>query len=274
MRPVSDDICLAIRDMTTPQPHQANPPEPADAPRPTPDPGVATVQRDRYCVRCGANLRGCAVRHHNETALRYIACPECGHHTAADSRAGRTSVFQQHLMMLTVGVWVVALPLIVLAALIAQVVITIVAFEDATRSSGRLITFELGRRHAMRNLLLAGAGSFALHFGWSALLAIACHHWRGPVALGVVRFVSMATHLTAGVVLQFTIANYAFGGALGMFVAAGSALAVVAVSLGYPLGRPLARVAVRILVPHEFRSYAAWLWRADSLIPPHEQPPA
>ncbi len=231
---------------------------------------VAYVEIDRFCSHCGYNLRTQPVSRDDRTRLLVTRCPECGGFEAASGTVTAASPWLNRLATLGLLIWILALLWAMIGLSIAQGAVSYSTLEELTRwtsgRSGRVVTphFEL------YGLFMAvmGATSFALGFLALQLIAVVCHHWRrvGYAALALLQCLAVSAVVwamwvdTAPNLMEW---GEKYIGGLALLRLAGAMSAMW-------LGRPLARLIVRVALPPRARQVLAFLWFADGLHPPRK----
>lgn len=237
-------------------------------------PIVAYIEIDRYCSHCGYNLRTQPVSRDDRTRLLITRCPECGGFEAASGTTTAASPWLNRLATLGLLVWILAVLWAMVGLSFAQGAVSYGTLEELTRWAGRRTRLVVGPGFGHYGLFMAvvSAGSFTLGFLALQLITVVCHHWRrvGYVVLAwmqclAVTVVVWAMWLDTGPNLMEWGLKYIVG--LALLRLAGAMSAVW-------LGRPLARLIVRVMLPTRAQQVLAFLWFADGLHPPRTSTPA
>lgn len=259
-------------------------------------PQVGQVELDRYCVRCGYNLRQQAVRREPATRLLLCKCPECGSFEPANQAMTRPKSWFGQLVLLLWLVWIAALGGAVAGAIGGTARLSYQAGEllsetesldtpipdprDTTGNSVRMISFQyqVQELDAENTVMLISVllGSFATALGLLSLFLIFVPHWRRRayviLALGW-PIVSLIGSYTAHLVDNYTLAYATDGLAMWIYL---SPLLITFFAFaggltGVCLSRPIARLIVRIVIPSRQRGPFAYLWLVDGKVPKSPQ---
>ncbi|HNQ21500.1 MAG TPA: hypothetical protein PKK06_00215 [Phycisphaerae bacterium] len=240
---------------------------------------LAFIELDRFCPGCGYNLRTQAVRREPHTGLHIVRCPECGQLHPANEVATEWRPWLHRVTALLLGFWVLGIIGVLFLMALGQGALMYVPLTELTLPDNAVvqqvgsttITTVVGSRGALRTkplfgwlwlfLVFASLLSFAAAFATGMLLVVLVPHWR---RIAYVSFVALLA-LTAGIVVGinwYSEAPQLSGWGL-KHVAAQTTFQVLGGWAGVMLGRSLARLVVRIMLPPRLRPRLAYLWLAD-----------
>jgi len=278
-----------MTDPTTP----ASPaPPPADAPFEM-LPAVGSVELDRYCESCGYNLMRQAVRREPRTALLLVRCPECGGYTPANTLTTAHRAWFRGLAVLGWVLWVAAWVFMIgMASLILAAMLPDAAWQRSAFEETDVIQHINGMTHYNQHrvislgawdqemLMISGMifGGFVLTAIFLTTITTAfMPHWKrwGYVlfALGwpiIALMISLAIFIPERTRWRNYYDEIApeFISWLYQYTIACVLLTAVSGALFAWLGRPLARVLVRLFVPPRQRGVFVYLWIVDGKTPP------
>lgn len=248
---------------------------------PVGDAQVATVETDRFCDRCGYNLRTRPVLREARTKLLIIRCPECGVFHAAATGHAELRPWLARLGAFALGVWVVGLLAITFATYAIHAGLSFVTLDVLTgweqvpiaSSTPNAMGFNYVRvyRPPTRPLDQLGLGvalavSLLLPLACFMLLSMAFHHWRRAVMVALAIALSMGAYTFVRFVAVEQSPDIVL---LAPWVIPAHALLSAAGGLiGATWGREIARFVLRIVLPPRARSVFAFVWVADGLEPP------
>ena len=234
---------------------------------------VSHIETDRYCAECGYNLRTQPVWRDDRTRILLARCPECGGFAAIDNATTATSPWLNRVATLFLFIWILAVLWAFVGLSFAQGAVIYTTLEELTRwSSGRELRV-VAAEFEYYELFMAvvGGGSSALGFVALGLITIVCHHWRrrGYVILAIFQCTAVTAVVWA---MWFERAPYLVDWALQYIL--GLALLSLIGALGAVwLGRPFARLVVRMVLPPRAQCVLAFLWLTDGLQPPRIEAP-
>lgn len=214
-----------------------------------------------------------------------MRCTECGRFQSANDTATALRPWLNRATVVFIAGWVLFLVALFIHLGIAEGAISYATLDrltihggytQSTTASGRTIRRYDGRygplevytdfeEHDLFITVVLGS-SFLIAFSGSVLLVVCCPHWRKAAYIAVATFLPLA----AGGVVAFAWhyeAPHLFAWGL-QYMSVNAAAQVIGAILGVMLGRPLARLAVRILLPPGVRPRLAFLWLADGKPPP------
>lgn len=275
---------LAYRRLMPPAPTETDPtPERFDD-----APVIAAVELDRYCSYCGYNLRQQQVRREPTTALLLCRCPECGTFEPANQLLTKRRTWLGQLGAVLWLLWIVGWVALMGVSVKASVDLAVEAGElradvhkldkpryyrtGAAGASARQVNTEyrLGplNGNTLGHFASILAAVFAIGFGLITLVTMLLAHWpsKGYTTLAVGwPLIAVAVVSLAKLTRSNTMAYATDGLAVWLHVSAW--LVALAAVLGgltaVPLGRPIARLIVRMAVPVSKRGPFAYLWLAD-----------
>ena len=227
---------------------------------------LAQVELDRFCDGCGYNLRGQSVRRDPSTSVLLSRCPECGRYSPANDTTLKSHPHLQRLaIVMTLG-WLLFCAFLFLAELGAQCGICGGIIEEMywyARWRNDRPEYEFERRIL---LAIALTGSTFLAFLFMSIVRVGLPHWKrwGYLLLVAVRPILMA--MTIGLIFKIDRPNW-FNVAFE-YIAMFTGTIIVGSLLGFWLGRPVMRLALRIALPSRFRGPFAYLWLVDGKTPP------
>lgn len=245
---------------------------------------VGRIEVDRFCDGCGYNLFSQGVFRDAHTQLLVCRCPECGRFHHAAGGATIAHLWLHRLALLALWLWILVIVGIVVGLAAAQGGLLIETLEELTMYAsvgtsttqqtlpdGTVITYQVG--HALRRvvetdypyyelfLLLVAATATAIGFGLAAWVVVVLHHWRRWGHFVVVTIVVLGV---GGIVWGVWAGNFPLLAGWAVPYSAGLTLAALAGGVtGVYLGRPLARLIVRLLLPPRLRTSLGFLWLAD-----------
>lgn len=258
-------------------------------------PQLGQVELDRYCTGCGYNLRQQPVRREPVTGLLLCKCPECGAFEPANQATTRQRSWFAQVVFLFWLAWLAVLGMSLAGSIGATMELSRETGEllnetkyldqpiEQTKADGstRTVTFQyqlrpLDGERALRLALHMG-GAFAIAAGLLALLLLFVPHWprRGYVwlALGWPA-VALVGFYGTRIVDNYTL-DYATGGLRLWIFLSPLLITLFAITGGLTavcLGRPIARLVVRLLIPARQRGPFAYLWLVDGKTPPGTRP--
>lgn len=222
---------------------------------------IARFELDAFCETCGYNLRGQEVWKDERLGLLICRCPECGTHQPANQSLPSKRLWVKWFTPAVLIVWIT----IVFGMHAAAMGITFATWvgvteiiEYASRGFGNeqdgVAIFMLGAVDAMLGLILA------------LFSAIAFGHWPtiGRIVLAV---------LWPSVPFAMFLFGWLYLKEEEMGIAAPQIMLMVSIEIaagivGALIGRPVARLAVRVFLPKGMRQGMAFLWTCDGMKPP------
>ena len=239
---------------------------------------VATIETDRYCEGCGYNLRTQAVCRDPRTQILLCRCPECGRYHPAAGASSAAHPWLGRLLTLATGIWVVLLVSILVGWGFCLFGLNITTIEELARAMDRAGA----QTPAERPSAILSSSEYWDVVGGMGLLslgvalvggvgvAILFPQWRRRAADAVV----IAWPLLAGMVVWAVVLDAGRRQPpqpiwwTGPYVLGQILVQAVGGLIGAGIGRPLARLAVRVLLPSRLRPFLGYLWRADGSADP------
>jgi len=275
-------------------------PDPIDRrDRSAPPAGPPLITGDRVCLACGYNLIGRPVVREPHHGLLVVQCPECGTYDAvtAQPAAGRIG---PKVVGLLVALWLLLLIGAWLGTAAMLFGMTLAGSEQLVEGAGR----DLNRLHddafaegapgsfanwfrqqdpaalreqlgglRLRNLrihVLFALPVVAIGAAWSCLLL-----WRGRWSLLAWSLVLVGTgsaFAAATIVARGHAPAWPRDAAISLLGAPAAALTTallwLQLAVGMTIGRPLARLVVRLLLPPAMCASLHALWTCDGRTPP------
>lgn len=246
-------------------------------------PIVSRVEVDRFCDNCGYNLLTQTVRRDPRTQILITRCPECGRIHPAAQVTTVASVWLRRLAMLGLGTWMLFLANVFFWACVSQIAITYFTLDELTTHVPKPGTplpvggnynpntqYWLQPRHNYRDIEILYAVSAGVSSGLGFVLAwgatVLFPHWRRqaytvsalawPVLCGML--VVLIWRTEAPHLLRW---GMPYIGGHYLLCCLGGVVAIM-------IGRPLARLIVRICLPSRARALLAYLWLVDGKTPP------
>ncbi|UCG33438.1 MAG: hypothetical protein JSU68_02160 [Phycisphaerales bacterium] len=240
---------------------------------------VAVIDLDRFCDGCGYNLRTLPVYLDDRTGIPVVRCTECGRYQAASDGATALRPWLNRLTALFLWAWVLTVFSGFVLIVLGEGALAYATLDELTVRGGattqiinntvirtwqRMGPLEVDTAYRDYWLFISGiyGSSFLLAFTGGMYLMIVVPHWRRVAYTGVV----LAVPLLVGLVVAFSWneqAPHLFGWGL-TYVAAHAGVQVLGGVLGVVLGRPAARMLVRLVLPASIRPRLAYLWLADN----------
>lgn len=243
---------------------------------------VTTVEADRYCEGCGYNLRTQMVRRDSRTQVLLCRCPECGrYHPVSDSvSVGR--VWLSRVSTLALALWIAVLISVFSSWAFGLFGVSVVTLEELSQSyrggvgSGPFGVGLYAYQHTREYwewVAPMAAASVGLGLAGGIVLVVVFPHWRRSwyAAAGVVVPLLIGAVVWAMVASDKPPPSYnrpAMSSWANPYVYGQALLQMLGGLIGVGLGRQLARLTVRILLPPRLRPPLAFLWLADGLPPP------
>jgi hypothetical protein len=246
---------------------------------------VACVELDRFCEGCGYNLRTLPVHREPSTGIPVVRCTECGRYHPGNDSSTAMRPWQRRLSAVLLGAWVVSVIGGVTLLFAAEVGVSYGTLEELTitggftrQQSGNTTTITwtggFGPREIRDDLrayqwfvaaIILGSAAIAFATGLAAVVLMP--HWRRTAYFALV----LGMALVAGLLVAGAWSHEAphlWGWGL-RYVAAHACAQAVGGLAGILFGRPVARAAVRAILPPATRPRLAYLWLADGKPIPH-----
>ena len=248
-------------------------------------PVVATIDLDRFCPECGYNLRTLPVWREAHTGLPGVRCRVCGRLHPANDASTALRPWLRRATSLVLGLWILTTAAVFLSLGLAEGAESYGTLDELTVSGGS-VTRRIGTStirtwgsgplkidpdYPEYRLFVASilVGSFLTAFVCGAFAVVVFPHWHRAACAGLVLAMPVAVNGLVALVwsheapqlftwgMQYVIAHAGVQGLGGL--------------VGVALGRPLARLAVRITLPPSLRPRLAFLWLADGKPLPRTQ---
>ena len=240
---------------------------------------VACVDLDRYCEECGYNLRTLPIVRDAHTGILVVQCTECGRYQPANDASTAARPWLNRVTSLMLVTWILAIVTLFIFAGIGEGGISYATLDELTmhggyerQQVGNTTTITWNRRYGplevqtdfefYKSFIAAVLGcSLAIAFACGMLAVVVFPHWRriAYVAL-ILTMPFVAGSLVAVGWSQEAPHLFAWGMS---FVTAHALVQMLGGVLGIALGRPAARLAIRIFLPPSVRPRLAYLWLVD-----------
>jgi hypothetical protein len=241
-------------------------------------PPVACVETDRFCDHCGYNLRTQAVRRDPRTEILLCRCPECGrfHPAGVTTTAGR--VWLQRLTTLLLAFGILLIISTAIGIVLSQGAITCFTLDELTYTERAprpaagtgSYTYVLQPKptYREREILYGVSGFTSLGLGLLASLAtvVVLPHWPRRAYTAVAVAWPIAVALVVSYIWRLMAPHLTAWGA--SYIWAHALICMLGGVVGVMIGRPLARLVVRICLPPRVRPVLSFLWLADGCEPP------
>ena len=229
---------------------------------------LTVADPDRLCVDCGYPMRGQPVRVEPMTRIALCRCPECGRYMPGDGALAASDLVVRRLAGPLLTLWLLVLFGLAVAAAIALWIGQVVAYENLPRNSAP----GLGTLLA---LLLCAAGTVAAAGALPAALVLTVAAGRA-VPMLLLAAVPLLAAVAATEAFALAVSRNQWNSArlelhppvrlLLYVIALAGALGVIY------LGRPLARLLLRVVLPAKLLPVFAHLWIRDGLAVPTPSP--
>jgi hypothetical protein len=248
---------------------------------------AACIDLDRFCIDCGYNLRTQVVSLDDRTGIPVVRCPECGRYQSANDTSTALRPWIDRLSSVLLVGWMIAILVIFIYLAIGEVAISYATLDELTIHGG-YTTQRIGntttttwnssqgslevKKDVPEYILFMAViltASFGLAFFLGLYVVVVFPHWRRMAYVVIV----VVTPLVAAILIALVWrgeAPHLFTWGL-TYVSVHAALQIIGGLFGVSLGRPLARLLVRILLPPCIRPRLAYLWLADGKPAPRPQ---
>lgn len=238
---------------------------------------VSFVESDRFCGRCGYNLRHQPVRVEPQTRLPLLRCPECGRFEHASDAITTRERWLHRLGGPALILWVVFI-LGLFVGLGSMVLVMQVAYFEGRIShsyeSGPGGTHQViatlqsfDRADEVLALSMITGISLGCGFAGALILTVCMPHWRRVWYSVAAIAWPVAAWLFFFTVVRFDVARDGDAASIYTQVGLEAGSQVVATMatglLGVWFGRPIVRGLVRVVVPPRLRTPLAYLWLVD-----------
>jgi hypothetical protein len=265
------------------------------------------LETDLFCENCGYNLHGQPVHRDERLGILLCRCPECGRFHPAGHRTTATSVWLSRFAAGLLGFWLLIVLAIIITAAIVFGAITMLHFDEFThgvqvandreveykaipgkannswapyyKDTGEQAPPEIDYRYKLREFkprdlsevrwVLALMAFLAVGTGFlTGLLAVVfLWHWprRRYVYITLLPFAAGAFVVVMVLTYDYYLWIRSWMLQRTLYYAVLECIAVIG---GIYLGRPIARLLIRMFIPPRPRQHLAFLWRIDNKTPP------
>ncbi|MCP4250345.1 MAG: hypothetical protein GY778_25155 [bacterium] len=247
---------------------------------------LACIDLDRFCGGCGYNLRTQPVARDPGTGIPLVRCPECGRHESANETATALRPWLRRTTGLLLGIWVFVVIGVFGLMWLGEGGLSYSTLDELTVYGG----FRIQRINAATVRTWGGTGTVEIREGYpqygmfvalvltcSYLLAYLCGlwavvilpHWRRAAYLGLVLVTPLLIFGIVAVAWNQEAPHLLYWGLIHLGAHAGAQVAGGVT--GVLMGRPVARLALRVLLPPSLRPRLAYLWMVDGKPLPQSQ---
>lgn len=266
----------------------------------------AHMETDVFCEGCGYNLHGQPVHRDERLGLMVCRCPECGRFHAAGHGTAATSVWMSRLAAGLLLLWILLVLGVATLAVVGFGVLQAFPVDTMTTGTwstrdGKEIENKVGPngtyawyfagtmepvahqdvfylRFVRPNMLpttsavlmfnsIYGSVNAGIGFASGMLLVTFLWHWpRRRYYIAVLVPLIIAMFLVVSYWLDLTYSSIQ-GWTMSQF-ARWAIVQSLFVAIGIRIGRPLARLLLRMFVPPKPRHHFAFLWQIDGKTPP------
>lgn len=241
---------------------------------------VACIDLDRFCEDCGYNLRTMAVHRDEHMGIPVVRCPECGKFQPANHTATALRPWLNRLTSFVLMLWILTVISVVGLFGLAEGGITYGTLDELTIHEGATVQ-RVGNRtiqtwsgsygplevkemypedkwFIVAILILSSATALAC----GAFLVVVSPHWHRAAYATLVLLLPIVANAIVLIGWHYE-APQLFDWGL-RYVASHVGAQVLGGLAGVFLGRPLARLTIRIVLPPGVRPRLAYLWLADN----------
>lgn len=222
---------------------------------------IARFELDAFCETCAYNLRGQEVWKDERLGLLICRCPECGTHQPANQSLPSKRLWVK---------WFTPAVLIVWITIVFGMHAAAMGIIGATWGGATEVVYHaaqgFGGEDALLLLSLLGSANALIGFMLALFSAIAFGHWPtiGRIVLAVLwPCVPFGVYLFGWLYVKDEQMGMAAPQVLLL-----ASIVVIAGIVGALIGRPVARLAVRVFLPRGMRQGMAFLWTCDGMKPP------
>ena len=241
---------------------------------------VAHVELDRFCEGCGYNLRTLPVYRDEHTGIPVVRCTECGRFQSANDAATALRPMLHRATSVLLVVWMLTIIAAFIHLAVAEGALSYATLDELTIHegyqsrrinntttytwSGSSRALQVNQDYRDYELFVTTILSVSLlvAFGVGRFTVVVVPHWRRRAYAGLV----LAMPVVAGALVALIWSKEAphlFDWGLP-YIAAHTGVQMLGGLAGIILGRPVARLAVRIFLPPGVRPKLAFLWLADN----------
>lgn len=243
---------------------------------------VACIDLDRFCTGCGYNLRTLPVHCDARTGIPVVHCTECGQYQPANDASTALRPWLHRVTSVMLVVWMLFVAAVFFHLALGEGALTYATLDELTMPSGytKRQTNIAGTTYSWTsgsgplevkakeeipyyNLFITGMLllSFATAFAGGMFAVVVFPHWPRAAYAALVLAMPM---VVGGIVVLVWRADapHLLTWGLSHMAAHGTAQVLGGLA-GITLGRPLARLTVRIVLPPSVRPRLAYLWLAD-----------
>ncbi len=244
-------------------------------------PPLACIDLDRFCEGCGYNLRTLPVSLDPRTGIPVVRCPECGRFQPANSASTALRPWLNRATSVLLVTWILAIIAAFIHLGLFEGAVSYATLEELTRPGGStsqqltnntttivwnrgIGPLEVKTDFAAYRLFVTVvlAGSFAIALVCGAMAVVVFPHWRRAAGTALVLVMPLAVGAIVAAIWGDE-APHLFNWGLS-YVAAHAGMQMLGGLVGIMLGRPLARLAIRVVLPPSVRPRLAFLWLVDN----------
>ncbi len=258
-----------------------------DTPKSMP-PG-ACIDLDRFCEECGYNLRTRPVQCEPRTGIVVVRCPECGRFQAANHGATALRPWLDRATSVVLFLWMLLLLAAIVHLGLAQGALSYLMLDELTVPGGTIRTQVDGFTTVYQRgsgplvvwtdfedfvpfVITMIIGSAGAGFGLGMLATLVFPHWRGAYYAALTLGIPVLANVIVSFIWHYEAPHLLMWGV--QIIAAHAGAQAIGGTLGVVAGRPLARLAVRVLLPPGLHPRLAYLWLADNKpVPPRPAVP-
>ena len=239
---------------------------------------VACIDLDRFCEDCAYNLRTLAVYRDAHTGIPVVRCPECGRLQSANDASTALRPWLNRATSLLLAAWMLAIVAGFFFLGVAEVGLSYATLDELTVRGGSTVQ----RINNTTIRTWSGFGPLTVRTDYrdyrlfvtsilvsSLLTAFVCGlfavvifpHWRRAACAGLVLGMPVVVGCLVAVAWSREAPSLFDWGL--PYVATHAAVQLLGGLAGIMFGRPVARLAVRVLLPPGVRPRLAFLWLAD-----------
>lgn len=272
------------------EPHPFSDPETGSSPATGSDPDtvpdrdtgskpVACIELDRFCEECSYNLRTLPVYRDARTDIAVVQCTECGRYQSANDTATALRPWLGRVTSVLLVGWMLVIAAAFIWLGMAQGAISYATLDELTVYGGSTV-----RRVGNQTIRTYSSGRGPLevqtdipYYEWfvgsvmgvscliamvSGLIAVVVFpHWRWFASLALVFGLSIGA--AAIITLSWRFEAPELLGWSAPYIGGHLCAQLFGGAVGVTIGRPMARLIVRVIFPPSIRPRLAYLWHAD-----------